>query len=382
MSNRGGVTLKLVAIYSASRSLVTIWYLIDMALNRITPGANHFDNLLTYLSRYDSQWYRRITTGGYPNPLPTDAAGHVLPNNWAFLPGFPWLTKAIQNFIGAPWWAVAPVLATIFGGLFILVAYKIFRTKLDERASLWSVALLSFSTAAPALSLGYADSLGLLLTATALYLILKERQLVALLPIAALGLVRPGAIVFAGLFLGLAIFKREHRASAIVGTFVSGLIGVLWPLIAWATTGNFGNYFASENAWRRVWTHSDHLGVFQGWFIAFSGYVGPILGNIIVVTLIGLSVNLLMRKSVIALGLELRLYLAATFFYVFAVFFPQTSTLRVLLPAFPIFAAIGLTTSNKSKRFNYLLIAALAVSQALWVWLTYSAYPLNLDIAP
>ena len=260
------IALKLIGIYSASRAATVIFYLIDMALNQATPGAKHFDNLLRYLSRYDSQWYRRISENGYPTVLPLDQAGHVLPNNWAFLPGFPNLIKALQSLTGLEWWALAPTLATAFGGVFIYLAYRIFNHKLDQRTSLWAVTLLAFSTATPALSLGYADSLGLALGALALLLILKGKPLIALLPIVTLSMVRPGAIVFAGVFLGLFIFKKQDRIKSAIGVVVSGLAGIAWPIIVGLSTKDLGAYFATENAWRRVWTNSDHIGVFQGWF--------------------------------------------------------------------------------------------------------------------
>lgn len=375
-------TMKVVALYAASRAFTIIWYLIDLALNRATPSARHFDSLLDYMSRYDSQWYRRIAQNGYPTELPLADDGSVASNNWAFLPGFPSIVRLTQTITGLSWGTIAPILATLFGGLFVFLAFKVFRLRFDERTALWAIAILCFSTASPALSIGYADSLGLTFSALSLYLILRGRYLWALLPIIALAFTRPGAIVFAAVFLGLAIFGKSHRIKALVAMSVSGLAGICWPLIAWAATGDFNAYFATENAWRKVWTHSEHLGIFQGWFSAFNGYVGPILGIPLVLMFVYLAVRLVRSKSVMALGLELRLYVGACLFYVFAVFFPQTSTFRILLPIFPVALAVAVATADKSKRFKLWLLAALAVSQALWVWVTYSAYPFNLDIAP
>ncbi|MEY4310257.1 MAG: hypothetical protein RLZ71_183 [Actinomycetota bacterium] len=373
---------KLVAIYAASRALTTIWYLIDLALNRATPSARHFDSLLDYMSRYDSQWYRRIAENGYPTELPLASDGSIAANNWAFLPGFPNIVKLAQSTTGLSWGTLAPILATIFGGLFVYAAYKVFRLRFDERTSLWAIAILSFSTAAPALSIGYADSLGLALSAFALYLILKGQYLTSLAPIIALAFTRPGAIVFAAVFLGLAVFGKSHRIRALIAMTVSGLAGICWPLIAWAATGNFNAYFATENAWRKVWTHSEHLSIFQGWFAAFRGYVGPWLGIPLVLVFVFLAIKLVNSESVKKLGLELRLYIGACFFYVFAVFFPQTSTIRILLPAFPLALAVAVATVDEPKRFKAWLLVLLAISQAIWVWVTYSAYPFNLDIAP
>jgi hypothetical protein len=40
----------------------------------------------TIMTNWDGQWYRDIATDGYPGSLPLGAAGHVVPNAWAFYP--------------------------------------------------------------------------------------------------------------------------------------------------------------------------------------------------------------------------------------------------------------------------------------------------------
>jgi len=316
------------------------------------------------MSRFDSQWYRRITIDAYPLVLPTDSAGHVAPNNWAFLPGFAWLVRLLQTSLAAEWWAIAPALATIFGGLFIYASFKLFRLRLDEPASLWAIALLSFSTASGAFSIGYADSLGLALTAWALYHVVKRRYLLAQVPIWVLAFVRPGAIIFAGLFVVLLIFNKANRVSAAVAMVSSALAGLAWPIVAALATSNPTAYFETENAWRRASTQSDSVDLFQGWFSAFSAYSGPIVGAIVVLALVATTTIFLASKSVRALGLELHAYLVAVAFYVFAVFYPQSSTMRVLLIGFPAFAALAVATSKRSTRFKAWVLIASIASQA------------------
>ncbi len=65
--------------------------------------------------------------------------------------------------------------------------------------------------------------------------------------------------------------------------------------------------------------------------------------------------------------MELRIWVGAYLIYLFAVFFPQSSTPRILFPAFPLLLAFGLATT----RFGWLvkgLVVALSLGlQVLWL---------------
>jgi hypothetical protein len=67
------------------------------------------------------------------------------------------------------------------------------------------------------------------------------------------------------------------------------------------------------------------------------------------------------------LGLELRLWLASYLLYLLAVFFPQSSTFRLLLPLFALAGALALNTGRASKPVKVLLVLSLIALQFVWM---------------
>ncbi|MGN6744299.1 MAG: hypothetical protein ACTHJL_13545, partial [Amnibacterium sp.] len=70
------------------------------------------------------------------------------------------------------------------------------------------------------------------------------------------------------------------------------------------------------------------------------------------------------------LGVELRLWSASYVLYLLAVFFPQSSLFRLLLPLAPLTGAL---VPRRAAAKAALLVASIAL-QALWLWCTYGPF--------
>jgi hypothetical protein len=81
----------------------------------------------------------------------------------------------------------------------------------------------------------------------------------------------------------------------------------------------------------------------------------------------GIAAWLLFLPSVKLLGNELRLWVAAYFAYVLLVFNPQSSTFRILLPAFPLVAALALKTRGWGASSKWFLLIGLTITQLVWL---------------
>jgi hypothetical protein len=99
-----------------------------------------------------------------------------------------------------------------------------------------------------------------------------------------------------------------------------------------------------------------------------------------VVLVVLLAAGVLFLPSVKALGNELRLWIAAYFLYLFLVFNPQSSTWRILMPAFPLMAALAFATRKSRPWVRWGIAAALIVSQ--FVWLSICWVYVNPDYTP
>ena len=77
--------------------------------------------------------------------------------------------------------------------------------------------------------------------------------------------------------------------------------------------------------------------------------------------------RLMFTKSVKMLGHELRLWVGAYLLYVLMFFNPQSSTFRILMPAFPMVAVFALKTANLSKLAKWFILVGLTVLQMIWL---------------
>lgn len=371
--------LPVVSIFAAARITTFMLFLAiaqiqeDNYWTAAKPG--YFD----FLNIWDVEWYQRIYTGGYPSTLPTNEDGSVQQNAWAFMPLFPFLIRGLNAITGIEFKFLAPIVATIFGFAFVLMAYRLLILRITAVQARWAIVLISFSMAAPVLQVGYAESLGLFLISAALYRFATRRDGLLVLTLALLSVTRPGLLAFSLMFALLFVYRfyreRKHaepfelreRIRLIALTAVSGVLGFAWLIIAAITTGRLDAYLATELAWRAGYTDSSHLLPFSGWFISGAFHLGSGVGELAVLGLAAFAVWALGTNSVKALGPELRFFTLSYLVYLFAVFFPQSSTPRLLLPAFGLLAGFAVASAAWSKPARGAILVLSILGQVLWL---------------
>jgi hypothetical protein len=382
------VALRIGIIYLAARVVTTAFLFIAAALSTTGSRFGEGANLGTLMIGWDAQWYWFAAVHGYPSELPLTATGDVAENQWAFMPVYAFLSKGLGVLLGS--WGVAAVLISVVAGyLACLVLYRIVRMRADEGAATWATLLFACAPLAALFQVGYAESLFLLWLFLAIWMVQRRRYvwLYALIPV--MGFTRPGVLAFA-LFLGLYgiarwVARRRDPLSLreIVHIVALGalavLVGFSWQVIAAVVTGDQGAYLATELAWRRNW-----LGGGDGAFLPFDGFVqgagfwfaswglGAITGYVVLVaSVLAIAAVLLFEPHVRRMGIEVRLWSASYLLYLLAVFFPQSSIFRLLVPLSPLWGAVAMPRSNLWR-----VVALVACLVGQWWWI-YNMYALG-----
>ncbi|GAA5150785.1 hypothetical protein GCM10025768_16280 [Microbacterium pseudoresistens] len=339
---------------------------------------------------WDAQWYWYIAVNGYPSTLPTTAQG-VGENAWAFMPLYAWASNAVGSLFGS-WGVGAVIVSLLCGYLACLVLFRLLAPRTGRIAAFWAVVFFAAGPLGALFQVGYAESAFLLLLFLGLDALVRRRYglLYAIIPV--MGFVRPGVLAFA-LMLGLVLALRWWRrrtdplsSREIVHFFALGAlavaVGFAWQVIAGIVTGDPGAYLETELAWRRNWSTGETTGFlpFEGWvsaaqfWFAFWG-LPPWLGVVVLVLLVaGFGGVLLRGPGVRRLGPELRLWSASYALYLLAVFFPQSSTLRLLVPLSPLWGAVA-APRGSARATRMLRVGVLALGLALqwlWIWNVYA----------
>ncbi len=375
---------RVLAIFVASRIVTTTIFLVVASLQQLSDRTGAHPGLVEFASIWDGQWYWVINASGYPDEIPRDDAGNATENAWAFMPAYPFLLRLI-TVLGVPFPVIAPIVSLLFAGAAALVFFRLMARFLPPGSALFATALFCTAPLSTILQVSYAESMHLFLLFVAL-LLLVDRRYVLLLPVVVLmSLTRPSGLAFAlALLLHLIHrfvtrsrdpFPARERIEVIVAGLVSAFAGVAWLLIAWAVTGEFTAYTDTEFAWRRAFGVDGHLIPFtpwlQGaefWFEKWFGMPAPmslVFGAAVLVALVGGFAAFLLSGWARRLGPDIRFWLAAYALYLLAVFFPQSSTFRLLVPLAPALGALAVPSSPVWRAT--LLIAGVA-GQVLWTY--------------
>ena len=368
---------KVVVIFLGARAITTTMVLVLASLQGSNAWTQARPGYFEYANLWDARWYQIIWLGGYPADLPLTETGQVAENAWAFLPVYPMFVGLVTSF-GVPWNA-ASVFVSLAAGLgAALVTYRLMSRFLEPDRALFAVVLFCVAPVSPIMQFGYAESLGLLWLALAL-LLLVDRRYGWLVPVLAVwAFTRPGALAFA-LTLGLhwvwrwfsrrkdPFPMRERVLAASVAVF-AGLVGLAWPGVVWASTGELHGYTATELAWRSAYIGYQELVPFTAWFQSADWWLGQPIGPIVVIALIiGFAVTLFL-PAVRRLGVDLRLWLASYALYLLAVFFPQSSTFRLLAPMFPL---VGAMAQPRSRWYRWGMVALSLLLQLGWLLIAW-----------
>jgi hypothetical protein len=373
-------------IFGASRVVTTVLFLWVWSQatpqSRVRPGSTFLD----LVSAWDGTWYWYIAENGYPSVLPETATGAVGTNQWAFLPVYPYVVKLFM-LAGMSWEAGAVLVTVLCAWGATLVFFKLMRTRLRPSTAMYATVLFSIAPVAALYQVAYAESMFELLLVIVLYLWVKRRFWAMLPFLVVAAFTRPGEVALA-LALGLWVVWRVWRAwrgreafplrelaASVTATLVALVAGLAWPVIAGHVTGYPGAYTDTELSWRVSYTGYAPLVPFTPWFAAAKWWFtlwlhSPAwLGYVTLIVLVLLFAAFLLLPAARRLGIELRLWLASYGLYLLAVFFPQSSTFRILLPMFP---ALGVIAAPRARWYRIGMVVVFVAAQVGWLLLAWT----------
>jgi hypothetical protein len=371
--------VKVVVVFVLSRVVTTAIMLNFAARQAPNAWTGASPGYADFASIWDGHWYYIISVVGYPSELPLTADGHVGESAWAFMPAYPAVVRLLMLVTGFDFPVVAVFVSVACALGAALVFYKLMHLVLPGETALFSVVLFCVAPLSPILQVSYAESMHLLLLAFALYLLVQRRYWTMLPVIAVMSLTRPSGLAFAlalALHVGYRFWRRgvegfplRERVASVVATVFSGLMGLAWLLIGWALTGSPSAYTDTELAWRSAYIGYQELVPFTPWLKAAGFWAGawgmplPLLVVILVLVVVGFFAALFTPWAK-RLGVDLRFWIASYALYLLAVFFPQSSTFRLLVPLFP---ALGALAQPRSKWYRIGLVLVFIVGQVAWV---------------
>ena len=381
-------------LYVAARFVSACIFMAAALHQGVNPWFPAKPDYWFFVNIWDARWYGEVLQNGYPEILPTDGAGNVQENAWAFYALFPFLGRAVAGLTGMHPAFTLTLIAMVSGLGAALVIYRLFRLRASHRTALWATVFVATFPVSPVLQVPYAESLNLLLLAAALLLLVERRYLWAMPVVVLMCLSRPTGVPFAATVGLLFLYRlwqaysagREPARGGATGvrgagqpgtvphsgrqlwslaglTAVSGIGALMWPVIAWAVTGDIQAYTKTETVWR-----GRDLVPFKPWFDTGILLFGPVLGVLAPFLFAALFTLLMMCRPVRALGTELRLWCACYMGYLLIFLHPQTSTFRMLLPLFPL--ALGAARISRSRAYRGTVVIMFLLLQIVWiVWL-------------
>jgi len=369
---------KVVLVYAAARAVTTVFVLALADVQGPNAWTDSRPGYFEYANVWDARWYQIVWFVGYPAELPLTETGHVAENAWAFLPVYPAIVGALTWF-GAPW-DVASVLVSLAAGLgAALVFHRLMSRFLAPDRALFAVVLFCVAPVAPIMQFGYAESLGFLWIALALLLLVERRYWLLFPVIAVWAFTRPGALAFA---LTLVLhwgwrwlhrrqeeFPVRERVLAASAAVFAGLAGLAWVGIAWAVTGDLQAYTDTELAWRSAYIGYVELVPFTAWFQSGDWWLGQPLGTIAVIAIIAAFALVIASPAVRRLGIDIRAWSVSYGLYLLAVFFPQSSTFRIMAPLFPLLGALALP---RARWYRWLVVIVFLALQFGWLMICWA----------
>ncbi|MCU1425687.1 MAG: hypothetical protein JWM51_1978 [Microbacteriaceae bacterium] len=369
---------KILAIFVVSRIVTTALMLGFAARQQPNAWTGARPSYLDFARIWDGHWYFIIALGGYPTELQLDDGGHVGESAWAFMPAYPALVRSLMALGDLDFPVVSVAVSVGFALATAFMFYRLMRLMLPESAAMFSVVLYCFAPLSPILQVSYAESMHAFLLTTALYLLVKREYWMLLPIVAVMSLTRPSGLAFA-LALGLHVlhrwFTRERDPFArreVVASVVAGLFAVLcgfaWLLVAAAVTGSPTAYTDTELAWRAPYIGYQELVPLTPWILGANFWLPGGAGVVVLVVVVAGFTAFMFTPWVKRLGTDLRFWVASYVLYLLAVFFPQSSVFRLLMPIFPLWGALA---QPSSAIYRIALVLACVAGQWGWIHIAW-----------
>jgi len=371
--------LRVLAIFVVSRLVTTALLLVKAAGQPANPWTGDSPGYFDFASIWDGRWYYIIAVSGYPSQLPLTADGHVAENAWAFMPVFPFVSRAIMAVTGLDFPVVAPLVSLVFAAATALLFYKLMARLLPAGTALFSVVLYCFAPLSPLLQVAYAESMHAFFLTLALYLLVTRQYWLLVPTVVVMSITRPGGLAFA-LALGVHVVYRlvthrtdpfawRARIASVAATLAALLSGLAWVVVAGIVTGVPTAYTDTELAWRSAYVGYEEFRPFVGWIQGANFWVPQLpWGPVLLVAAVAVFATLLFSPPVKRLGVDLRFWLASYLLYVLAVFFPQSSTFRILFPLFP---ALGALAQPRTPAYRVAIVLVFIALQWGWIHIAW-----------
>lgn len=382
-----GILRRVMALWALGRvvslSLLFLFYGMSRAGRwGFGPGGVRVQSFLEFLAGWDADRYGTIAMGGYPPYIALNEFGDVIPNNWAFLPVFPFLERALTQVTGMPWQLAGVLISIGASAGATVVLFLLLREVAPPRQAWWGIVFFTFGPMSFVFVLAYAESLFLLLLFAVLLLAVRRRY-TWIAPLGVLAaFTRPGALAIAlglGILLAVRVLRRrvdplrpKQALALVVASGATGAAGLAWPAIAEMATGFGDAYVRTETAWWIPFIGRGEFVPLTPWFRFAMTYTG-LLGVVLVLAAMALFAWWVTSAPVRRLGIEIVGFAVSYGLYLFAVFLPQQSIVRLILPLSPLLADERLTATP--RRRMWLLGGCLVLQAAAVLVLWTIGYP-------
>ncbi len=347
--------LTVLAIWVASRAVTTAIMLSFASRQQANAWTDASPGYLDFARLWDGHWYYIIAAVGYPDEIPRDEQGRAGESAWAFMPVYPGLVRIGMTLIGdfsAQGFAlVAVTISLLSSAAAAVLFFVLMRRWLTHGTALLATTLFCTMPLSPVLQVAYAEALHLALLLGALILVLDRHWRLLAVVVTVMALTRPSGLAFAFLLALVWLWRwmrrdREpfllrERVHLGLTAVIAGFAGLAWPGIVALSTGDLLGYTDTELAWRRPYIGDVHLVPFTPWVQGAQWWFGDVLGVIILIIVLLLAATAFALPSMRRMPVELRLWIVAYTLYLLAVFFPQSSTFRLLVPIVPVLGAVA-----------------------------------------
>jgi hypothetical protein len=355
---------------------------------RVTVPTPASPGYLGVVSNWDGQWFRAIAESGYPSVLP-QVDGHVVPNEWAFTAGYPFLVRLVMSLFTIEFPLAASVVSIVCAAIAMVLLYGMVRVRIDSRAAASVVIALCCFPSAPVFQVAYAESLSLLLIVLALDALARRRHAWLVFWAALLAVTRPIMLPLAAVSaaIWLVRWRRRHvepfpvkeRWTAAGAALSCVALVALWPLIAAVSTRSAGAFTQTMAAW----PVNDALGGPEVNWLTLSVIYPPLA--VLVVPILMVVAFAAWRRPTQALPREWRWWGPVYMLYILAATKPSAGILRYLLLAvFPLAPFLSvqpdmLSGADKAARRIFLVFGVMAGLVGQYYWATKV---FTIDVAP
>jgi hypothetical protein len=307
-----------------------------------------------------------------------------------------------MSWFGVGWPVAASIVAVSCAAGAAVLMRSLLEPRVGRDLALWTVVLFLAFPSSPILQLAYTESLSILLLVAALWALQREWYILLPIIVILIGLSRPIAVPLA-VVIGLHLLRRvwqHHRFRTMastsagaamaeapartvttriaparpltVGTFFSlslaavtaGIAAVLWPIIAWWSTGERNAYLETMGSWRSQ-TNRTPL---SPWWANSQFFLGAWIGPLTLILVLGLLLWWMSSSYARVIAGDLRVWVLSYVAYLLLVLDPHTSLVRYLVLLFPL--GTVLAAASESKAYRRTLVVAFLAGQVVWVaWL-------------